>query len=187
MKHIPNILTLFRVALIPFFVWMMLAEQPYYAAGVLILSGITDLLDGFLARRYNWVSDVGKFLDPAADKLTQLAVCIMLLIKLNQYWYFFAALLLRDSFMFTMGAYLLKKGVRLEGARWFGKVGTALFYAAMLLILLIPNMPAAVAYILLGSTTAMAFTAAALYFPQYLKYRQQAKANAKHDKNTGRV
>ncbi|MDR2932121.1 MAG: CDP-alcohol phosphatidyltransferase family protein, partial [Oscillospiraceae bacterium] len=89
MRHIPNILSFFRIVLIPFFVWQMLAGHTFNAAIILGISGLTDLLDGFLARRFGWISQLGKVLDPAADKLTQVTVCVVLAIVYRKYWYFF--------------------------------------------------------------------------------------------------
>ena len=71
---IPNMMSVFRILLIPFILWMFFTERYYIAAGLLVLSGITDLLDGFIARRFHMISALGKALDPIADKLTILAV-----------------------------------------------------------------------------------------------------------------
>ena len=76
---IPNILSLMRICMIPLFVWTYLAKENYMAtAAILILSGLTDLTDGMIARRFNMVSNLGKALDPFADKLTQAAIMICL-------------------------------------------------------------------------------------------------------------
>lgn len=71
MKHIPNILSTFRIVMIPFYLIAIFNEDKLGAGLILIVSGITDLLDGFLARQFNWMSEIGKLLDPLADKLTQ--------------------------------------------------------------------------------------------------------------------
>ncbi len=75
---IPNMMSVFRILLIPFILWMFFTERYYIAAGLLVLSGITDLLDGFIARRFHMISALGKALDPIADKLTILAVLVSL-------------------------------------------------------------------------------------------------------------
>ncbi len=181
MRHIPNILSCFRILLIPMFVWQMLAGNILAAAGVLALSGLTDLLDGWLARRFSWVSAVGKVLDPVADKMTQVTVCVMLAIKMPQFWGFFALLLFKDMVMLLLGGTLVRKGVRLEGARWFGKVVTTLFYVIMVALLLVSALPSfsippwGVAA-LLSLVTVCAFAAGAMYIPQYCAYRKQAQS-----------
>ena len=175
MKHIPNILSIIRILLIPFFVWQMLSGHTYIAASILLVSGLTDTLDGTLARKFNWITPLGKVLDPAADKLTQVTVCIVLAIKLHTYWPFFVILLSKDFVMLIIGGYLLKKGVKLEGAKWFGKISTVLFYMTMILIIFIPSMPRWVTIILLTLTTACAVFSVLMYFPEFLKYRAEIK------------
>ena len=84
---IPNLLSLVRLILIPCIVWLYSFEKNYYAAiGMIILSGVTDIVDGWIARHFNMVSDFGKFLDPLADKLTQAALLICLLSEYSLMW-----------------------------------------------------------------------------------------------------
>ena len=79
---IPNLLSVVRLALIPVIVWLYSYEKNYYAAiGVILLSGATDIIDGWIARHFNMISDFGKALDPLADKLTQAALLLCLLSK----------------------------------------------------------------------------------------------------------
>lgn len=79
---IPNLLSLLRLCLIPVIVWLYLVRGNQFAAGCLmVLSGLTDVMDGRIARRFHMVSDLGKALDPIADKATQAAVLICLIAK----------------------------------------------------------------------------------------------------------
>ena len=181
MRHIPNILSGFRVALVPVFVWQMLEENTVAAAIVLLVSALTDFLDGFLARRFRWVSDLGKWLDPAADKLTQVTVCVSLVVYLREYWYFFVLLMLKDFIMLALGGRLLQKGVKLEGARWFGKGVTVLFYFTMMLLLFFADLPSTVIGLILAVVTVCSFCAGMLYLPQYMKYRKEAVEQKKSD------
>lgn len=174
-KHIPNILSAFRIVLIPVFVWLMLTNRPLPAAGVLLLSGITDFLDGMLARKFGWITPLGKVLDPVADKLTMVTVCIIMAVKLYHYWVFFALILFKDLVMLILGGGLVRKGVKLEGARWFGKVVTFMFYAVMLIILFFPTLPEWVKLALLVLTTVCAWAAGVMYIPEYIAYRKSAK------------
>lgn len=175
MKNIPNILSLFRILLIPFFIWQMVRGNNGVAGIILLVSGMTDLMDGYLARRFNWISDLGKVLDPIADKLTQNAVCIILMIRLRAYWYFFAIIILKELVMLILGGYLLSRGVKLEGARWFGKISTGVFYVTMICIVLFPDMPDTVEFIALALSTVCALVAAGLYIPEFIRYRRMAK------------
>ena len=79
---IPNILSFIRLCLIPIIVWLYIGKQDHIMAGVfVIISGITDIVDGFIARTFNMISDVGKVLDPIADKATQTVVVILLVTR----------------------------------------------------------------------------------------------------------
>ena len=79
---IPNMLSVFRLILIPFFVYAYCVEQNFWkTAALLALSGISDTADGYIARRFNMVSDLGKIIDPVADKLTQAAMLLCLLTR----------------------------------------------------------------------------------------------------------
>lgn len=76
---IPNILSLFRLLLIPVIVWLYVFRQDYlWTTAILALSGITDIIDGIIARKCNMISDFGKAFDPVADKLTQIAMLFCL-------------------------------------------------------------------------------------------------------------
>ena len=76
---VPNLLSMLRLCMIPLFVWLYCAKEAFGATAlVLVLSGITDIVDGFIARRFHMVSDFGKILDPIADKLTQAAMLLCL-------------------------------------------------------------------------------------------------------------
>ncbi len=173
-KHIPNIISLFRVVLIPFFIWQMLVGNTVAAAIILAVSGATDFLDGWLARHFNWVSAMGKVLDPAADKLTQVSVCVMLIITRPEYWYFFAFLIFKELVMLILGGWLVRNKVKLKGARWFGKVVTFLFYLFTAIIIFFGNIPHWVVLTMLSVVSVCALIAGLLYIPQYRKYRRIA-------------
>ncbi|GHU80178.1 CDP-alcohol phosphatidyltransferase [Clostridia bacterium] len=176
MKHIPNILSFLRILLIPFFVWQMNKGNTFNAAVILCASGLTDMLDGALARGFNWITQLGKVLDPVADKLTQVTVCVVFAIKYRIYWYFFAALLFKDLVMLLLGGYLVKNKIRMEGARWFGKVVTTFFYVTTVSLVFFPGIPHWAKVALLTTATVSAFAAGILYIPQFIKYRRDLKA-----------
>jgi len=151
MHHIPNILSSFRILLIPFFALFAYRGDMVWAAVVLIVSGLTDLLDGFLARRFDWISNLGKMLDPIADKLTQITVCVFFAFRLGG-WFrlFFAFLIFKEIAQLGIGMYLLGKDVKLKSADRSGKITTLLFYASMIAIALFPDLPHYAMYILLA-------------------------------------
>ena len=100
---------------------------------VLILSGITDLLDGYIARKYDAVSDLGKILDPVADKLTQIAMLLCLVTRFPLIWLPLCLMLFKEVFMMLSGLCIIKRSGQVLGADWHGKAATALLYAVMIL------------------------------------------------------
>ena len=143
---VPNALSIFRLILLPVFATLYLRseEHPellYWSFGVLVLSGLTDLFDGLIARHFNQISDLGKILDPAADKITQVVVVICLAIRFKALIPLVVICFLKELSQALGGLFLLKKGVKIHGARWYGKVATFVFYGVMALIVLIPDMP----------------------------------------------
>ena len=130
----PNILSFFRLCLIPVIVWSYCVEHNYLTAGgVLIISGLTDVVDGFIARKFNMVSDLGKILDPVADKLTQAAMLFCLMMRFPLLWILLVLVLVKEIFMCITGLMVIKKTGSVYGAKWHGKVATCLLYATMVL------------------------------------------------------
>lgn len=103
---IPNLLSIVRLLLIPLIVWLFVAKKEYnWAVAVILLSGATDIVDGFIARHFNMVSDFGKILDPVADKLTQAALIICLTVK-HKLMFVLIALLRSRSLLWEQWAFL---------------------------------------------------------------------------------
>lgn len=146
---IPNLMGYFRIILIPFIVWRYVTAETmsdYYVAAVIIgISGITDFLDGFVARKFHMITKVGKALDPIADKLTQGAIVIALSFRFRYMIGLVILLVIKEGFMGIMGIIMLRKGKMLDGAKWFGKVSTAVLYVVMFILILIPQIPVEVA------------------------------------------
>lgn len=138
--NIPNTLTAFRLVMIPFFcVFFVMGPQYYpYAGIVLVLSGLSDMFDGFLARKLNQETELGKILDPVADKLTLGAVVIsMWFVYRRSYPWITLALgimFVKELLMAIGGLVIVKKGRKLVKAKWWGKVATVVFYACMIAI-----------------------------------------------------
>lgn len=175
MKHIPNVLSFSRILLVPVFIMLMIQNNTLAAGIVLAVSGLTDLLDGLLARKFHWVSQLGKILDPAADKLTQVTVCVVLAIRLQKYWPCFLVILAKELAALILGGYLLARGAVMDGAKWFGKIVTVIFYLVMGSIVFVPSLPSLLITGLLLLVTLGAVAAGLLYIPDFLQYTQQAK------------
>ena len=134
--NIPNIISLVRIALVPVFIVFYLLRLDMWAFGILLFSGLTDCVDGFIARHFNMITDCGKLLDPLSDKLTQVAVVICLTTRYTELLPLTVLCFVKELSQAIGGILLLRKNVQTQGAKWFGKVSTVLFYACMLVIVL---------------------------------------------------
>lgn len=138
---IPNMLSIVRLLMIPLFVALYLNGHIGWTAIVLILSGLTDVVDGYIARRFNQVSDIGKALDPVADKLTQAAMLLCLVAKHPVMAISFWLLLIKEVFAAISGIMVVKCTGVVPGAEWHGKVTTMLLYGMMILHLIWQEIP----------------------------------------------
>lgn len=131
---IPNLLSFLRLCMIPLIIWLYCSQENYaLTAAVLVLSGITDTVDGFIARRFNMVTDIGKALDPIADKLTQASVMFCLLTRFQMMLIPLLLLIFKELCNGIMSLVVIKKTGKVCGADWHGKVCTWLLYAMMFL------------------------------------------------------
>lgn len=139
---IPNLLSVLRILVIPVFAYFFMAGEPVWAIVMLALSGISDFLDGKIARKFNQVSDLGKVLDPVADKLTQITLAVLLFISFNKatdgtlkaFSWIFLVFIIKELVMVVFGGIMLLLNLRPSAAEIFGKVATFAFYAIMLVI-----------------------------------------------------
>ena len=162
---IPNLLSLVRLILIPCIVWLYSFEKNYYAAiGMIILSGVTDIVDGWIARHFNMVSDFGKFLDPLADKLTQAALLICLLSEYSLMWALIVIFGVCEITKLILGFIIAKKYDEVNSAKWYGKANTVIIYATMMALILFPQMNDILANALLLFCGAVMIAAHILYF-----------------------
>lgn len=172
---IPNLLSLFRVCLIPVIVWLYSAGQFLLAGYVLVLSGVTDIVDGLIARRFHMISDLGKVLDPIADKLTQAVMLACLLIRFPLMILPLAFLIIKEICMTITGALVIKKTGNVPGAVWHGKAATLLLYATMLLHIFWLNMPPAVSAALISACAMMIGISFVLYMVRNIKLLWKTK------------
>lgn len=142
---IPNILSLFRIFLAIMFLVISLKygieEKRNILLIILIISGITDYLDGLIARRFDMISELGKMLDPIADKLTQGVLLICFLYQYKMAKYVLVLFLIKEVYSGVMGMKTIYVTGKNEGAMWYGKVSTAFFYAVMIILFLFPQIP----------------------------------------------
>lgn len=147
---IPNLLTLIRFLLIPVIVWQYCYEKNYGAALlIIVLSGLSDVIDGIIARKFNMVSDLGKIIDPIADKLTQLVVVICLANRYKLMILLALLFVIREVIMITMGLVAMKKNDSINSAKWFGKINTVYLYVIMGFLVFFPGIDPMLANVLM--------------------------------------
>lgn len=167
---IPNILSFFRLCLIPVIMWLYIKRKDYlWTLIVLILSGITDIVDGIIARKCNMVSDFGKALDPVADKLTQIATLFCLISRFPYMIYPFAILVFKEICTGITSLISIKRTNTVKGAVWHGKLTTVSLYAMMAIHLLWYNMPHTISLIMVGVCIGIMLMSFIMYTVQNVK------------------
>ena len=132
--NIPNALSVLRVILIIPFVYYFINNEIIKAGIVLVLSGLSDMLDGIIARKFNQFTELGQMFDPLADKLTQGAVAICLAVEQPILIPLLAIFVLKEAIMVIAACFLIKKHKKPGGSKWYGKVATILFYVSFAII-----------------------------------------------------
>lgn len=143
-KTVPNLLSLLRILMVPIMAVLFVKGYPIWAVFVLFLSGVSDFLDGKIARRFNQISDLGKILDPVADKATQITVAVLLFLffrsaqnspELTAFSWVFLLFVGKELLMVLISIVLLAMGLRPGAAEIWGKVATFVFYTVMVFII----------------------------------------------------
>lgn len=188
---IPNWMCFVRIALIPVFSVLFVKESYIAAFIVMIVAALTDVFDGKIARKYNMVSNLGKILDPIADKLSQIAIVVILIVK---FWSFDGPLkyllflfIFKELVMVIAGVILLSLGMRPVAAEVWGKVATVVFYTFMITIIAIgPSgalvgvwffkaLPMPVIYVMVVISAILAFVSLFGYAPGFLRQIKEKK------------
>ena len=141
---IPNLLSYFRLLLIPLFIQLYIRGDFTEALITLAASGLSDIIDGRIARKYNMVTDLGKVLDPVADKLTQCAMMICVATRYPAMWWLLGVHVVKELIMIVVGYYVLKKTDTVNSAIWCGKLCTGVIYAVMMSHVILPDIPQSV-------------------------------------------
>ena len=132
LRYIPNILTVLRFFLIPFILLFLVHDEFILAIVFLTISGITDILDGTIARKFNFITNFGKLIDPLADKITQLSILWMLVSKNIIPLWILVIVLIKEATMVAGASFLYGKEL-VVSSKWYGKASTVLFYLAIVL------------------------------------------------------
>lgn len=173
---IPNALSALRIVIVPFFAWAFVHRHITLSAVLLGVSGLTDCFDGLIARKLNQVTELGKMLDPLADKLTQGVVAFCLGLCFSGIRVLLMIFVVKELAMLCCAAILLKKKKRPCAAKWYGKVATVMFYVAVVSIVVMDGffhlsgaMFETVSTVLLLLTALMMIYAAIRYFQIFLQ------------------
>lgn len=129
--NIPNILSVFRIGLIFVFAKAFLNNQYYYALFIYVVAGLTDVIDGFIARKFNLTTELGKLLDPLADKLLQLTAISLLTYRNIIPWPIITVVAIKELAMIIGATFLLQYKDYVVQADWFGKLATVIFFVAV--------------------------------------------------------
>ena len=181
--NVPNTLTVVRLILVPVFVITMFAPLPqswrWLPLAIIVLSGITDVADGYIARRFNQITQLGKVLDPLADKLSLLALSICIAIKFFPFWVIAVVVIIKEILQILGGGYLMKKKIKIPSSRWFGKACTAVTYCCYIILLALPIFhlipPLWALWTMVAVILALMLLAFFSYLPVYLRLLQQDK------------
>lgn len=136
LKHLPNILTVLRLLLIPVIVFYIFTGNYILAFMFFTVSGITDIADGCIARKFNLISNFGKLMDPLADKLTQIATLASLVFTDIIPVWILLIVFLKEFIMICGASFLYGKDVVVY-SKWYGKLATVLLYIAIVISLLL--------------------------------------------------
>lgn len=187
LKYIPNILTVLRFFLIPFTVYYLVNDQFILAIVFLTLSGLTDVLDGAIARKFNFITNFGKLIDPLADKITQLSLLGTLVIKNIIPLWILVIVLVKEAAMVAGASFLYGKDL-VVSSKWYGKASTVLFYLAIVLSMVFRdlNIQTSLDLIIYYIAVTMTIFSLVMYFREfymqgYLK-KENLKLNEKIDK-----
>ena len=135
-KYVPNILTIIRFFIIPFIIVFALQNNYIIAIIFLVISGITDVADGFIARKFNYITDFGKLMDPLADKCTQIATLLVLVIQEIIPVWILVVVVIKEVILVAGASFLYGKDL-VVSSKWYGKISTVLFYVAIFCSMLI--------------------------------------------------
>lgn len=194
---VPNLISVIRIILIPFFAFYFMQGEFVIAVIILALSGLSDCIDGKIARRFNQISALGKLLDPLADKLTQITLAVILFLTFNKaedsmlkaFSWVFLVFIAKEFVMVLGSVIMLSIGLRPGAAEIYGKVATLAFYVVMIFIIgfgpevgafrnlfTIPNPLMMILVVISAILTMVAFFS---YIPDVIRQAKEKKANSK--------
>ncbi len=170
-RQIPNILSMIRLCMIPVFIVCYFKYtfgwRSFISAGVYVLAWITDVLDGYLARRNGWITDLGKFLDPLADKLMQLAAALCFATENLLFLIVVIPLLIKEFGMLFASLKIMEKRDVVVASNWYGKLATVLLFVCAFTRIVVRNSPTLDVILAVSMLTLMVFSLLMYYFKDF--------------------
>ena len=161
---IPNVLSMLRLCMVPLFIYLYVVRKDYTGTLiVLAVSGLTDIVDGKIARHFHQVSEFGKIIDPVADKITQAAILFCLTTRFHHMLIPFAIMAVKEPLMSVTGIQVIQATGHVHGAEWYGKVNTVLMFIMYILHLLWPGIPGLASDIIIGVVSAFMVFSLVMY------------------------
>lgn len=179
---IPNLLSLLRILLIPVFVILFFSSIDYkyiYSVLILLLSGLTDVVDGYIARKFDMTSEFGKVIDPLADKLTQATVCCCLAIVHKEVIALFAVYFVKELLMGIAGIVIVSSGKTIASSKWFGKAATCVMFAVITALVLFSQYMSSLVISICSVIGLIAVICSfVMYIPEFIKITKKENNNA---------
>ncbi len=175
---IPNVLSVIRLIFVGLFVAAFFKYDSMMPAGIIaLIAALTDVADGYIARKFNMITDLGMILDPLADKLIQAAICMCIGYKYNLIIIPFI-FILKETLMIIGGMYIIKSGKKVPPSRWYGKLASLVFFTITIAIMVFDYwIKKATAIILLLIAAVFMLFALALYIIRFFKINSNAVDN----------
>ncbi len=168
-RHIPNILSVIRLLMIPLFAvaYFDTDASVYLAAGIYVLAWATDVLDGFLARHFRWISELGKILDPLADKLMQITVAVCFSVTDRIFLLLAVPLVLKEFCMLVGALIIIRKQKAVEPSHWYGKFASAFIFVCSVAVIIVRNNTVLNTAMSIAMLVVMLFALAMYYFHDF--------------------
>lgn len=187
LKYVPNMLTVIRFFLIPFTVYYLVNDQFILAIVFLCISGLTDVLDGAIARKFNFITNFGKLIDPLADKITQLSLLGTLVLKNIIPLWILIIVLLKEATMVAGASFLYGKEL-VVSSKWYGKAATVLFYLAIIVSMIFRDLGVqnSIDLIIYYIALAMTIFSLVMYFREFYMQGYLKKESLKLNEQVGK-
>jgi len=180
---IPNIISVFRLLLVPFIIVLCAQGNTYFAIALVAISGLSDIIDGIIARKFNMISRIGKVIDPFADKVTQCSLIVCLVVIFNNTEFvekrremlpvlllFLGFFLAKEITQFIFGFFAYKRVGDVNSSKWYGKLSTVLLYVFMgILILFNDKIDTLIAVIMLAICVIFHTIALVMYVKSFIQ------------------